>query len=182
MAVWALAESRTPETNRTLRRVVTADTDKDVREMAAWGLATSGDPEAGNTLSAVLVNETSTRVQATTAWALGTLKVHPAPQALIDLLASESRQVRLTAAWALSHIGDKAALPAIRAALEKPQPEDVSRALLRGFFASGATDEDAARFMSSANPVARSMAVRTMTGASVTDPWPWPWPRPIPIP
>ena len=106
-----------------------------------------------------------------------------APAALVALLKSPDSQTRLTAAWALSEIGDSTALPAIRQALEvSGETPQVTRALLRAMVHSGATQDAMSSFLESANPELRLHAIKSLTGGGEIDTWPWPWPRVIPFP
>ena len=182
MAVWALEGSRDGKVTELLGRVLARDSDAEAREMAAWALGQFADPSAAEPLAAALAKETSDRTLGTIAWAIGNIPMERAPAKLTALLTNESKHTRLTAAWALSNIADKATLPAIRAALKQPQDGSTTRALLRAAMAMDQSPEGLSDLLTSSDPGVRAAAVAAMSGKKSLDPWPWPWPRPRPNP
>jgi HEAT repeat protein len=91
--------------------------------------------------------------------------------------------VRTKAAWALGEIGDAAAQPALRDALQRETGARTRRALMRAFMKSGGRSESAlSELLASRDPQVREAAVRGLAGNNAFDPWPWPWPRPRPFP
>jgi HEAT repeat protein len=109
--------------------------------------------------------------------------VRPAPPALIKAVGDADDDVRLTAAWALSEIGDPQAVPAVSAALRTEARERVRQALVRVLVQSGEASADVLRgLLESKDPKTREMAVRALAGRHGPDPWPWPQPRPRPFP
>jgi hypothetical protein len=171
MAAWALAHARSEPALAALRRALASDENEAVREVAVWGLGSGHDVASADAIAAALAADRSDQVRSTAAWALGALRPERAPAALIAMLESERRGSKLTAAWALSEIGDKSALPAIRAALDQPDQDDgTTRALLRAMIKSGATPDELSRFLSSANPEVRLFAIKAMTNGGAVDP------------
>lgn len=182
MAVWALESSRDAKVTELLAHVLTRDTDAEAREMAAWALGQFAEPSSAGPLATQLAKEKSARTAATIAWAIGHVPMERAPSALTAMLTSESKQGRLMAAWALSNIADPTTMPAVRAAMQRPQESATVRALLRTALACDSTIEGLSELLKSADPGVRASAVAAMAGQRRIDPWPWPWPRPIPIP
>jgi HEAT repeat protein len=105
-----------------------------------------------------------------------------APRGLITALGDRDAELRLMAAWALSEIGDAAALPALRTALSRERDEQVRKALLRALIHSGEPTERLSELLQSKDPRVREAAVRAVAGGNGPDPWPWPQPRPRPFP
>ncbi len=183
MAAWALAHGSGETVLAALRKAATSDGDADVLEMAIWGLGSNGDRASVGAITAALSNPASERLQGTAAWALGKVRPDRAPAALVALLGSPNNHARLTAAWALSEIGDSTTIPALQAALDRQSnDDDTTRALLRALIKCGIGPDDLTRFLSSSRPELRLFAIKAMTGGGGVDPWPWPWPRPIPMP
>jgi HEAT repeat protein len=86
-------------------------------------------------------------------------------------------------AWALSQIGDAAAMPAVVEALRAETNEEVRQAEARVLIESGTAPDDVVRtLVESKNPKTREMAVRALAGRKAPWPWPWPQPRPRPFP
>ena len=114
---------------------------------------------------------------------MGQARTDKAPTALIDALRDSDDEVRLKAAWALSQIGDPAALPAVTTALKQDQPDRVRQALVRAMLQSGEHSEEALEgLLQSKDDKTRELAVRALSGRKAPWPWPWPWPRPRPAP
>ena len=91
--------------------------------------------------------------------------------------------MRTRAAWALSEIGDGAAIPALRAALAKEQDADARKAQVRALIHSGERSERLTELLESKDPEVRAAAIRGVAGRDGdVDPWPWPEPRPRPFP
>jgi beta-lactamase regulating signal transducer with metallopeptidase domain/HEAT repeat protein len=182
MAVWSLESLRDTRVTTVLGHVLTRDSDAEAREMAAWALGQFADPAAAGPLATQLAKESSDKVLATIAWAIGNVPMERAPAGLTALLTSSSPRTRLTAAWALSNIADKATLPAVHAALRQPQESNTARALVRAAIATDISTEALSELLSSRDSTVRATAVRAMGGKLNAGnwPWPWPWPRPIP--
>ena len=119
---------------------------------------------------------------ATAAWALGQLDLESAPKGLIAAVGDADTDVRTRAAWALSEIGDGAAIPALRAALAKEQDADARKAEVRALIHSGERSDRLTELLESKDPEIRAAAIRGVTGRGGVDPWPWPEPRPRPFP
>jgi HEAT repeat protein len=104
-----------------------------------------------------------------------------APAPLVKALGDGERDVRLTAAWALSQIGDATVTPAVADALRREPDEQVRQALVRALVESGqASAETMKGLLESKDPETRQRAVQALAGRR--SPWPWPWPQPRPRP
>jgi HEAT repeat protein len=90
--------------------------------------------------------------------------------------------MRLAAAWALGQFEDKAALPALRAALSSETDHQARKAELRALVHSGEPAERLSYLLESKDPEVRKTAIRGIAGQNGLDPWPWPQPRPRPVP
>jgi HEAT repeat protein len=159
------------------------DASASVRESAAWAIGEVGASSVTTILNAALSKETASTVRATIAWTLGHANLRTAPAALLHALNDSSDDVRLRSAWALSQIGDAAAVPALKDAFAKETNEQTRRAELRALIKAGAHSESVlTELLSSNDAQLREMAVRGLAGRGFVDPWPWPWPRPRPFP
>ena len=113
-----------------LARILRSDSDATVRRTAAWALAQRDERAATEPLAAALEHDKSADVREMAAWGLG----HgdggaAAVQALGDAVQRDADQrVKATAAWALGQIGDRAATPALDAALVDPSSRVRARA------------------------------------------------------
>jgi HEAT repeat protein len=101
---------------------------------------------------------------------------------LIAALRDSDARVQLSAAWALSEIGDAAALPAIRDALSRDASERVRRAQIRALLHAGEAADQLVRHLESADADVRAAVAQALAGRSHSNPWPWPRPRPRPFP
>ena len=101
---------------------------------------------------------------------------------MIAAVADADTDVRTRAAWALSEIGDGAAIPALRAALAKENDADARKAEVRALIHSGERSERLTELLESKDPEVRAAAIRGVAGGDGVDPWPWPEPRPRPFP
>jgi HEAT repeat protein len=182
MSAWAIGNIDRADGHPALLEAARRDADVDVRETSVWALGESGDRSHADAIGEILASERATRVRATASWALGVLEPARAPRGLIAALADSDNDVRLKAAWALSEIGDSAALPAIRRALETESVDRTRRALLRGLISSGESEDQLVRMFASPNARDREMVARTLAGRTRIDVWPWPMPRPRPFP
>jgi len=182
MAAWALGEIESPTATAALLTAARSDADDSVRETAVWALGEIEDESTAGAIGELLAAERSPKVRATAAWALGQLDLSKAPKGLIDAVGDADQAVRLRAAWALSEIGDQAALPALGAALNKEQNARVRRALVRALIKTGERTERLTELLENPDPEIRQAAVRGLAGRGGIDPWPWPEPRPRPFP
>jgi HEAT repeat protein len=110
------------------------------------------------------------------------MELESAPKGLIAAVSDGNVDVRTRAAWALSEIGDGAAIPALRAALEKETDGDARKAQVRALIHSGERSERLTELLESKDPEVRKAAIRGVAGHDGVDPWPWPEPRPRPFP
>jgi HEAT repeat protein len=100
------------------------------RHRAGWALARLGEPEGFELLIDVARSDLGWDQRRHAILALGGLRYRGAVEPLVKLLRDPNVHLRVAAARALGQIGDPAALPALRAALEDQtrttQNEDVS--------------------------------------------------------
>jgi len=181
MCAWALGNIETKSASADLLTAARGDADASVRETAVWALGNSEDASVAAGIGQLLATEKDTRGRRTAAWALGQLELDHAPKGLIDALSDADAGVRTRSAWALSEIGDQAALPALRTALARETDEKAKRAELRGLIQSGERSERLTELLQSPDPKVRETTIRGIAGRG-TDPWPWPEPRPRPFP
>lgn len=107
----------------TLIRVLSTDSDEDVRVSAAWALARVRDPRATAALTNAIRRDRRSDVREMAVWALiqsGTATTAGLVEALRD---DESGEVRETAAWGLGERGSPDALPALMAAMRDDHAE-----------------------------------------------------------
>jgi HEAT repeat protein len=183
VCAWALGNlGRGRTANNALLTAAKRDEDAEVRETAVWSIGEHGDASSAWVLGEVLESDRSGQVKSTAAWALGQIGVDSAPRGLITALGDRDADVRTAAAWALGEIQDKAALPALRTALERETDKEARKAELRALIHSGEPADGLSDLLKSADPEIRKTAIRGMAGASGLDPWPWPQPRPRPFP
>ncbi len=182
MSAWALGNMDAISATPALLAAARTDTDETVRETAVWALGEHGDNSAAEGLGQLLATDRNPRVRGTAAWALGQLDLKTAPKGLIDALADSETELRLKASWALSEIGDEAALPALRAALSREQDARARQAEVRALIHSGERTERLTELLKSQDPKVREAAIRGIAGHNGMDPWPWPQPRPRPFP
>jgi HEAT repeat protein len=159
-----------------------ADSDEAVRETAVWAVGELGDKSAAEALGQLLSTDRNHQVKQTAAWALGQLELERAPKGLIDALRDPDVDLRLKAAWALSEIGDGAAIPALRAALAGEKDSQARKAEVRALIHSGERSEQLTELLQSKDAEVREAAIRGIAGRDGVDPWPWPEPRPRPFP
>jgi HEAT repeat protein len=101
----------------------------------------------------------------------------------VKAIADADREVRLTAAWALSQIQDPAAVPALTRALKTETDDKVRQALIRALVEVGELPDDVVKMLlDSHDAQTRELGVRTLAGNRAPWPWPWPQPRPRPAP
>jgi hypothetical protein len=99
------------------------------------------------------------------------------------MLNDPEPRVRELAAWALYHIEDPAAIPALDAALRRETSKDLQMAYIKALAAVGESSVDALRgLLESQDPEIKAIAVRALAGRHATGPWPWPMPEPRPFP
>jgi HEAT repeat protein len=182
MCAWALGEMDTKRGTDALLAAATSDHDDSVRETAAWALGEHAEASAAGALGQLLATEKHPGVRGTAAWALGQMELETAPKGLIDAVGDPTTDVRTRAAWALSEIGDAAAIPALRAALAKETDSDARKAEVRALIHSGERSERLTELLESKDPEVRAAAIRGVAGGDEVDPWPWPEPRPRPFP
>ncbi len=126
-AAWAIGElTNMPPGNRAgaVPPLISllSDSDEWVRMAAARALGELRDERAGASLIATL-SDPQWRVRALAAWALNEMKDRRAVQALCNLLLSDSEpEVRRAAAEALGEIRSAEAIPALKQALNDPEP------------------------------------------------------------
>jgi hypothetical protein len=83
-----------------------------------------GDPSTGSDLFKRLAVEEDPGVRTMLLGSLSNTRYAPALPALIEALVNADRGTRYWVAWALAHMGDKAALPALRQAYaEEPESD-----------------------------------------------------------
>jgi hypothetical protein len=133
-------------------------------------------------LGEVLESDRDVDVRSTAAWALGQFGLHTAPRGLIAAVGDREACVRTAAAWALGNIPDKAALPALRAALSSETNYEARKAQIRALVHTGESAESLGHLLESKDPEIRKIAIRGIAGHNGLDPWPWPQPRPRPFP
>lgn len=187
MAAWSLSGSYgNVRAVAALSKVAADEKDVPVRETAIWALASiakTGDAMAVSAFEKASVSA-DVGVRETAIWGLGTRtrSVATSPTLKFALDDSDAR-VRTTAAWALKQVGDPAAVPWLDAALRKESNTDVQLAMLR---ALGSLGEPAMptimRLVDDKAPAIREMAIRSLAGNGMHDPWPQPRPRPRPFP
>jgi HEAT repeat protein len=186
MCAWALGSHGARGGRDALAELTNAmqnDASASVRESAAWAIGEVGATSVTTILGAALSKEVAPTVRATIAWTLGQANLRTAPAALLRALTDSSDAVRLRAAWALSQIGDAAAVPVLKDAFAKETNEQTRRAELRALIKAGAHSESVlTELLSSKDAELREMAVRGLAGRGLVDPWPWPSPRPRPFP
>lgn len=182
MSAWAIGTIDRPGADDALLAALRGDAAADVRETAAWALGVRDDREHAESLGDALTSERDAEVRATMAWALGVIDPGTAPRGLVQAVRDAEPEVRQKAAWALSEIGDSAALPAIREALQRDNDDRTRRALLRALIRSGESEERLAGLFDSPDARVREMVARALAGRPRIDPWPWPMPRPRPFP
>jgi HEAT repeat protein len=136
----------------------------------------------GKGLGEVLASDRSKDVRSTAAWSMGQIGLSSAPQPLIQAVSDRDPEVRLAAAWALGELEDKAALPALRAALARETDDQARKAELRALVHAGEEPEELSDLLKSQDPEVRKTAIRGIAGQQGMDPWPWPQPRPRPFP
>jgi len=101
------------------------DPDAGVRGEAAYSLGYFGNPSTGYDLFKRLAVEDDPGVRSALLGSLGSLRYAPALPHMIKAMANADRGTRHNVAWALKHMGDKAALPALRRAYaEEPEGND----------------------------------------------------------
>jgi HEAT repeat protein len=147
-----------------------------------WAIGEHGDASAAGALGELLATERTPEVRGTAAWVLGQLDLHSAPKGLIDAVGDADTDVRRRAAWALSEIGDGAAIPALRVALTRERDAEARKAEVRAPIHSGERTERLTELLESKDPEVRAAAIRGVAGREGVDPWPWPEPRPRPFP
>jgi len=182
MSAWALGQMEAKSATRALLAAARSDDHAGTRETAVWALGQIDDRAIATSLGGLLAGERNAQVRATLAWALGQLEVKPAPQSLIDAVKDTATHVRVVAAWALSQIGDPAAIPAVRTALAKEKDGDAQKAEVRALIHSSEEPSRLADLLESTNPQVRLAVTRALSGRHGPDPWPWPMPRPRPFP
>jgi hypothetical protein len=186
MAAWSLSASYGNDVAiRALAKAAVDEKDVPVRETAVWALvsiARTGDPTAVSAFEHAYASADA-GVRETAVWGLGTRARATASIVLRMALVDNDSHVRTTAAWALKQIGDSNTVPWLDAALRKESNSDVQYAMLRAL----ASMDDAAlptisRLVDDRDPAIRALAIRSLAGASLHDPWPQPRPRPRPRP
>lgn len=182
MSAWALGNIEARPETAALVAAAKGDSDDSVRETAVWALGNGGDESAADALGQILSTDRNPRVRNTAAWALGQFDLRTAPKGLIDALGDGDRGLRTKAAWALGEIGDAAALPAIRAAMNRETDARARKAELRALIRSGGGAAELTELLKSKDAGIREAAVRGLAGQDGMDPWPWPMPRPRPFP
>jgi len=127
-------DSKTPdERAELLAKVLSTDTNADLRRTAAWGLSKYAEnPVASSALTRALLHDANASVREMAAWALA--RDRDAAQSSSSALATALRgdasdSVRATAAWALGSIRDDASAPALTAALADKSADVRSRAV-----------------------------------------------------
>jgi beta-lactamase regulating signal transducer with metallopeptidase domain len=127
-------DSKTPDERADLlAKVLTTDTNADLRRTAAWGLAKYAEnPVASSALSRALVHDASASVREMAAWALARDRDsdHSAVTALTTALRSDAIDtVRATAAWALGSVHDDMSASALTEALSDKSADVRTRAV-----------------------------------------------------
>jgi len=183
MCAWALGnlEQGRSKTDALLA-VAKRDDDADVRETAVWSIGQHEGASMGKGLGEVLASDRSKDVRSTAAWSMGQIGLSSAPQPLIQAVSDRDPEIRLAAAWALGELEDKAALPALRAALAHETDDRARKAELRALVHAGEEPEELSDLLKSQDPEVRKTAIRGIAGQQGMDPWPWPQPRPRPFP
>jgi beta-lactamase regulating signal transducer with metallopeptidase domain/HEAT repeat protein len=182
MAAWTLGNSADPRDTPALTAAALGDRSGEVRETAVWGLGQRGESTSASVVLKILAGERNELVRGTAVWALGQFDLTVAPKPLLNALTDSNAAVRLKAAWAISQIGDSAALTAVRTALRRETSIPVQRAQLRALIKCGEDPEKMVEWLKSPDASVRDMAVRALAGGEASGPWPWPWPRPRPQP
>ena len=97
-------------------------------------------------------------------------------------MSASDKDLRVRAAWALSEIGDKDAIPALRTALSKETDPRARKAIMRALIRSGERGEALTQLLESKDAEVRAAAIKGIAGGRSIDVWPWPEPRPRPFP
>ena len=186
MAAWALGEGRAPTVGRlALREAIRNERSTAVQTTAIWAMCQADEPLDDASIEDLgrALGSASASVREIAAWALGSAAPKTAPRALLSALEDSDTQVRKTAAWALHEIEDPAALRPLEAALRREKTPAVQTALVRALSTLGEPAVDILkRLVDDPDPSVRAMAVRSLAGGSISQPWPQPRPRPRPFP
>jgi HEAT repeat protein len=189
MAAWALQGSDgSAKAISALANAARRDPAASVRYSAIWSLAHTAnakDKDALDALSAVAEARyaNASDVREILAWAFGSMGPSSAPMSLTAMLADSAASVRITTAWALKTIGDPRTVSSLDAALRKEANHDAQFAMLRALASMGdAALPTISRLVDDTDPAIRALAIRSLAGAGLHDPWPQPRPRPRPRP
>lgn len=186
MAAWALGEGRAQTVGRlALREAIRNERSTAVQTTAIWAMCQADEPLDDASIEDLgrALGSASASVREIAAWALGSAAPKTAPRALLSALEDSDTQVRKTAAWALHEIEDPAALRPLEAALRREKTPAVQTALVRALSTLGEPAVDILkRLVDDPDPSVRAMAVRSLAGGSISQPWPQPRPRPRPFP